>query len=52
MLRKVYDSPEFKDYIEKGALNASWLTGPEFVKWLEGAETLHKNLMTKGGLIK
>jgi hypothetical protein len=28
------------------------MTGPEYVKWLEPTETLHKDLMTKGGLIK
>jgi tripartite-type tricarboxylate transporter receptor subunit TctC len=52
MLKKVYETPEFKDYIEKGALNAAWQTGPEFVKWLEGAEGLHRELMQKGGLLK
>jgi putative tricarboxylic transport membrane protein len=52
MLQKVYESPEFKDYLEKGALNAAWQTGPEFVKWLEGAEALHRDLMSKGGLLK
>ncbi len=52
MLQKVYETPEFKEYIEKGALNAAWQTGPEFVKWLEGAEILHKDLMAKGGLLK
>ena len=51
-LKKVYETPEFKDYLDKGALKPSWLTGPEFVKWLEGAEQLHKDLMTKGGLLK
>ncbi len=51
-LRKVYDSVEFKDYLSKGALKPSWLTGPDYVKWLEGAEQLHKDLMTKGGLLK
>jgi tripartite-type tricarboxylate transporter receptor subunit TctC len=52
MLQKVFDSPEFKAYIEKGALNPAWQTGPEFVKWLEGAEALHRDLMSKGGLLK
>jgi len=51
-LKKVYETPEFKDYLDKGALKPSWLTGPEFVKWLEGAEQQHKDLMTKGGLLK
>jgi tripartite-type tricarboxylate transporter receptor subunit TctC len=52
MLQKVYESPEFKDYLAQGALNPAWQTGPEFVKWLEGAEALHKDLMSKGGLLK
>jgi tripartite-type tricarboxylate transporter receptor subunit TctC len=52
MLKKVYDTPEFKDYIERGALNASWLTGPDFVTWLGRAEALHRELMQKGGLLK
>jgi putative tricarboxylic transport membrane protein len=52
LLKKVYETPEFKDYLEQGALKPSWQTGPEFVKWLEGAEGLHRELMTKGGLLK
>ncbi len=52
MLKKVYDSPEFKDYLEQGALKASWQTGPDFVQWLTEAEGLHRELMKKGGLLK
>jgi tripartite-type tricarboxylate transporter receptor subunit TctC len=52
LLRKVYDSTEFKDYLNQGALKPAWETGPELVKWLGQAEQLHKDLMTKGGLIK
>jgi putative tricarboxylic transport membrane protein len=52
LLKKVYETPEFKDYLEQGALKPSWQTGPEFVKWLEGAEGIHRELMTKGGLLK
>ena len=52
MLKKVYETPEFKDYLTKGALKPAWETGPEFVKWLGGAEELHRELMTKGGLLK
>ncbi|HLC41850.1 MAG TPA: tripartite tricarboxylate transporter substrate binding protein [Methylomirabilota bacterium] len=51
-LRKVNDTPEFKDYLSKGALKPAFATGAEYVKWLEGAEQLHKDLMTKGGLLK
>ena len=52
MLKKVYETPEFKDYLNQGALKPAWETGPEFVKWLGGAEQLHRELMTKGGLLK
>jgi putative tricarboxylic transport membrane protein len=51
-LKKVYDSPEFQDYLHKGALKGAFTTGPEYVKWLEGAEVQHRDLMTKGGLLK
>jgi putative tricarboxylic transport membrane protein len=51
-LKKVYETPEFKDYLNQGALKPSWLTGAEYVKWLEAAEMQHKDLMVKGGLLK
>ncbi len=52
MLKKVYDSPEFQKYLLENALKPSWLTGAEYVKWLEGTENIHKDLMAKGGLLK
>jgi tripartite-type tricarboxylate transporter receptor subunit TctC len=51
-LRKVNDTPEFQDYLHKGALKSAFATGSEYVKWLEGAEGVHRDLMTKGGLLK
>jgi tripartite-type tricarboxylate transporter receptor subunit TctC len=51
-LKKVYDTPEFQDYLHKNALKAAFAVGSEYVKWVEGAEQLHKDLMTKGGLLQ
>ena len=51
-LKKVYDTPEFKKYLSDGALKPAFQTGAEYVKWVEGAEQLHKDLMVKGGLLK
>ncbi len=51
-LKKVYETTEFKDYLNQGALKPSWQTGPDFVKWVTEAEQLHKDLMAKGGLLK
>ena len=52
LLKTVYETPEFKDYLSQGALKPAWETGPELVKWLGEAEQLHRDLMTKGGLLK
>ena len=50
--KKVYDTPEFKQYLEQGALKPAFATGPEYAKWLADAEQLHRDLMTRGGLLK
>jgi putative tricarboxylic transport membrane protein len=51
-LRKVTETPEWKKYLDDGALKAAFATGPEYVKWVEENEQLHKQLMAKGGLLK
>ena len=51
-LKKVTDTPEWKKYMEDGALKPAFASGPEYVKWVEQNETLHKELMAKGGLLK
>jgi len=52
LMKKVTQSADWKRYISENALKAQFMTGPEYVKWLEQAEALHKDLMTKGGLLK
>jgi putative tricarboxylic transport membrane protein len=51
-LKNVSETPEYKAYISKGALKAAFATGDEYTKWVAENETLHKNLMEKGGLVK
>ena len=51
-LKKVYDTPEFKKYLSEGALKPAFATGAEYVKWVEDAEKLHRELMLQGGLLK
>jgi tripartite-type tricarboxylate transporter receptor subunit TctC len=51
LLKKVRETPEWKEFMEKGAFNQTALSGPEFVKWLETNEALHKTLMTEAGFI-
>lgn len=52
LFKKVTETADFKKYVTDFALKPAFLSGPEFVRWLEQTEALHKDLMTKGGLIK
>lgn len=51
LFRKITETPEFKDYMEKQALKPAFLTGGEMVKFLEKDEALHKQLMTEAGFV-
>jgi len=51
-LKKVYETPDFKEYLAQGALKPAFATGAEYTKWLAEAEQLHRDLMAKGGLLK
>ena len=51
LLKKVRETPEWKDFMEKGAFNTTALSGPEFVQWLTAAEATHKQLMTEAGFL-
>ena len=51
-LKKVTDTPEWKKYMDDGALKPAFATGDEYVKWVDANEKLHRELMAKGGLLK
>ena len=51
-LKKISETPEWMKYMEEGALKPAFASGAEYVKWVEENEQLHKDLMTKGGLLK
>jgi tripartite-type tricarboxylate transporter receptor subunit TctC len=51
LFKKVRETPEWKDFMAKGAFNTTFMTGDEFKEWLKKAAELHKNLMTKAGFI-
>jgi putative tricarboxylic transport membrane protein len=52
LFKKVTETEDFKKYLVDNALKPAFLAGPEYVKWVEQAEELHKDLMRKGGMIK
>jgi len=51
-LKKVTETADWKKYMEEGALKPAFLSGAEYVKWVEENEMLHRDLMAKGGLLK
>ena len=51
LFKKVRETPEWKEFMAKGAFNQSFMTGDEFKAWLTKAAATHKDLMTKAGFI-
>ncbi|MGH2372203.1 MAG: tripartite tricarboxylate transporter substrate binding protein [bacterium] len=51
LFRKLMDTREMADFIERGAFTKAFLTGPEFVRWLEQKDASVVSLMVKGGLV-
>ena len=51
LLTKIKATPDWAEYMEKGAFNQTFLTGEPFKKWLTEAEATHKTLMTEAGFM-
>jgi putative tricarboxylic transport membrane protein len=51
LFEQVVATPEWKEFMERGAFNTTRLKGPEFEAWLTKAETTHSDLMTKAGFM-
>ena len=49
LFKKVRETPDWKEYMERGALNNTFMTGKEYTAWLEKAEALHRTLMKDAG---
>ena len=51
LLNKVRATPDWKEYMEKGAFNTTSMTGTDYVKWLTSADLAHRQLMTEAGFL-
>ena len=51
LLKKVRETPDWKDFMEKGAFNQTFMTGGEYRKWVEANEKLHADLMKDAGFL-
>ncbi len=51
LLRKLTQTSEYKDYMEKQALKPVFLSGRDMLKFLEEDDALNKSLMTEAGFV-
>ena len=51
LFKKVTQTAEYKDYMEKQALKPVWYSGPDMIKFLEEDDALNKGLMTEAGFV-
>ena len=51
LFQKVRETPEWKEFMAKGAFSRSFKSGDEFKAWVANAAGLHKDLMTKAGFL-
>jgi tripartite-type tricarboxylate transporter receptor subunit TctC len=51
LFRKITQTAEYKDYMEKQALKPVFLTGADMLKFLEEDDALNKGLMTEAGFV-
>ncbi len=51
LMKKIRATPDWKEYMEKGAFNQTFMTGADFNKWLTAAEENHRSLMKDAGFL-
>jgi tripartite-type tricarboxylate transporter receptor subunit TctC len=51
LLKKVRDTPEWKQLMHDGAFNQSSMSGDEYAKWVAKEETRHHQLMKDAGFL-
>jgi tripartite-type tricarboxylate transporter receptor subunit TctC len=51
MLKKVRETPEWKEFMEKGAFDQTTLTGAEYANWVAKEDQRHVTLMTEAGFL-
>jgi tripartite-type tricarboxylate transporter receptor subunit TctC len=51
LFSKVRETPEWQDFMSKGAFNTTFMTGDEYKEWLANTAELHQNLMAEAGFL-
>jgi tripartite-type tricarboxylate transporter receptor subunit TctC len=51
LMKKVRETPEWKKLMSDGAFNQTFMTGDQYLKWVENAEKQHEGLMKSAGFL-
>ena len=51
LMRKIRATPDWIDFMEKGAFNQTTMSGAEYEKWVAAAEATHLDLMKEAGFL-
>jgi len=51
LFKRVRATPDWKEFMEKGAFKDSFMTGKEYTDWVAKAEELHRALMRDAGFL-
>jgi len=51
LFKRVRETADWKKFMEDGAFNTTFMSGPEYSKWVEKAERTHRELMREAGFL-
>ena len=51
LFKRVRETADWKKFMEDGAFNTTFMSGAEYAKWVEKAETTHRELMRDAGFL-
>jgi putative tricarboxylic transport membrane protein len=51
LLKKVRETPEWRNLMKEGAFNQTFMTGADYAKWVDGEEQRHRTLMKEAGFL-
>ncbi len=51
LMAKVRETPEWKDFMKRGAFNTTSMTGKPYLDWVTKEEARHRTLMTEAGFL-
>jgi putative tricarboxylic transport membrane protein len=51
LLTKVRETPEWQDFMSKGAFNTTFMTGEDYKAWVAKTADLHEKLMAEAGFL-